>query len=99
MGFAEVLTIQYKRKEHDEDEQTDEWNFTQFRTLEHLFSPTAGLFRTGIPAIDPEIHMRDIRLSCSKSSAMFPRVSTFLPFSDSFIVLSILKCQFGKLLI
>jgi hypothetical protein len=36
--------IQYKRKEHDEDEQTDEWNFTQFRTLEHLFSPTAGLF-------------------------------------------------------
>lgn len=53
--------IQYKRKENDEDEQTDEWDFTHFRTLEHLFSPTAGLFRTGIPAIDPErVHMRDI---------------------------------------
>ncbi|XP_076102477.1 E3 ubiquitin-protein ligase RNF103-like [Mytilus galloprovincialis] len=65
--------IQYKRKgplEEEEDVEVDEWNFSEFRTLEHLFSPTAGLFRSaGIPAIDPErVHMRDmptLRQICS----------------------------------
>lgn len=57
--------IQYKRQGPEEDElniESNEWNFAQFRTLEHLFSPTAGLFRTaGIPAIDPErVNMRDM---------------------------------------